>query len=145
MTGGSERLSERDKFREWLESMPPQARAGVEAVRGLVQSERCVMFSTTWCPYCTKAEDFIVQESAGLARCRKIDFDAPPGDMKQELEQAAPALAALTGQRTVPNIFIARKHIGGYSELMEVAKQCKAGQLPSEHRDICQFLAGAAE
>merc|ERR1712107_329134 len=123
--------------------MPPAVRASVDSVRNLVQGERCVMFSTTWCPYCTKAQDFIEHNSSGLSRCRKIDFDAPPADMKQELEHAAPALAALTGQRTVPNIFISRKHIGGYSELIELAKRCKAGEMPTEHRDICQFLAGA--
>lgn len=35
------------------------------------------------------------------------------------------ALAELTSQRTVPNIFINQKHIGGNSDL-----QAKKGQLP---------------
>lgn len=36
------------------------------------------------------------------------------------------ALAELTGQSTVPNIFIAKKHIGGNSDL-----QAKKGDLPN--------------
>lgn len=40
------------------------------------------------------------------------------------------ALAELTGQRTVPNIFIAKQHIGGNSDL-----QGKKGQLPSLLKD----------
>jgi glutaredoxin 3 len=40
------------------------------------------------------------------------------------------ALAELTGQSTVPNIFIAKKHIGGNSDL-----QAKKGDLPNLLKD----------
>lgn len=40
------------------------------------------------------------------------------------------ALAEMTSQRSVPNIFIAKKHIGGNSEL-----QSKKGELPQMLKD----------
>ena len=40
------------------------------------------------------------------------------------------ALEAMTGQRTVPNVFIAKKHIGGNSDL-----QAKKGDLPELLKD----------
>ncbi len=37
-----------------------------------------------------------------------------PADDGQDIQQA---LAQLTGQKTVPNVFIGKKHIGGNSDL----------------------------
>eukprot|EP00933_Yihiella_yeosuensis_P022211 TRINITY_DN17484_c0_g1_i1.p1 TRINITY_DN17484_c0_g1~~TRINITY_DN17484_c0_g1_i1.p1 ORF type:complete len:140 (+),score=24.85 TRINITY_DN17484_c0_g1_i1:103-522(+) len=137
----SESLSDRPDFKEWLKKMPPSAPKAIDAIRSLVASERCVMFSTTWCPWCDRAQAYVESESGGRS-CRKINLDEPPKEIADS-DFIGPALSALTGQTTVPNLFIAKKHIGGFSQLVDVAKRCKENTLPEEHQDICQFLAPA--
>ena len=67
------------------------------------------MFSKSYCPYCRATKKLL--DGAG-AKYFALELD--------QVEDGAAiqdALHALTGQRTVPNVFIARKHIGGNSEL----------------------------
>eukprot|EP00930_Biecheleria_cincta_P009493 TRINITY_DN111250_c0_g1_i1.p2 TRINITY_DN111250_c0_g1~~TRINITY_DN111250_c0_g1_i1.p2 ORF type:complete len:139 (+),score=30.11 TRINITY_DN111250_c0_g1_i1:108-524(+) len=131
-------LSDRDSFKEWLKNSPPSAVQTVDKIRQLVARERCVMFSTTWCPWCDRAQTFVEAETGGR-RCQKINLDEPPAELAG-FELLGQTLAALTGQTSVPNLFIARKHIGGFSQLVDVSRRCKAGELP-DHEDICGFLA----
>lgn len=42
------------------------------------------------------------------------------------------ALAEISGQRTVPNVYIAQKHIGGNSDLQNLLKGGKLEQLLTE-------------
>lgn len=42
------------------------------------------------------------------------------------------ALEELTGQRTVPNVFIGQKHIGGNSEVQALASSGKLEQILAE-------------
>mmetsp|Transcript_114154 Transcript_114154/g.209748 ORF Transcript_114154/g.209748 Transcript_114154/m.209748 type:complete len:146 (-) Transcript_114154:107-544(-) len=135
------RLSESDRFQEWLRSSPPDTREAMEALQGVVASDRCVMFSTTWCPWCTRAQDFVKDYTGGKS-CRKVDLDAPPPELAK-VGMAASTLAALTGQNSIPNLFIARKHIGGYQQLVNAAERCRSGEIAQEHGDICEFLRPA--
>mmetsp|Transcript_75521 Transcript_75521/g.203853 ORF Transcript_75521/g.203853 Transcript_75521/m.203853 type:complete len:145 (-) Transcript_75521:585-1019(-) len=134
------RLSESDSFRKWLAGMPPSAQETVGGIRTLIAADPCVMFSTTWCQQCAKTQEFIEQQSG--RQCRKVELDKPPPELQQQSTPAAPVLAALTGQNTVPNLFIARKHIGGYAEVVRLAEQCRTGAVTPEHGDICAYLMG---
>jgi len=60
-----------------------------------------------------------------LAHPRERIADVREGRGTDDGADIQDALAELTGQRTVPNIFINKKHIGGNSDL-----QAKKGQLP---------------
>mmetsp|Transcript_65744 Transcript_65744/g.177578 ORF Transcript_65744/g.177578 Transcript_65744/m.177578 type:complete len:141 (+) Transcript_65744:28-450(+) len=136
------RLTERESFKDWLSEMPASTRLTVQALQSIVQSYRCVMFSTTWCPWCDRSQEYIRSQNGGV-NCRKVDLDVPPVELAS-VEKVGATLAALTGQSSVPNMFIARKHIGGYEQLVNTADKCRAGTLPDEHRDICDFLSPPA-
>ena len=83
------------------------SQATVGKLQAVVEGDRCVMFSTTWCSWCRRAQEF-VQEKTGHS-CRKVELDQLPPDLAGS--DAAEVLGALTGQRSIPNLFIAKKHI----------------------------------
>ena len=66
-----------------------------------------VMYSSSWCGYCARARALL--ESKGVA-FREIKVDEDPADRAAMLERSG-------GRRTVPQIFIAERHIGGFDEL----------------------------
>lgn len=65
------------------------------------------MYQTDWCPYCRRAEELL--RSKGVTEIEKIDVVL---DSKGRAE-----LAAKTGRRTVPQIYIGERHVGGCDEL----------------------------
>lgn len=77
---------------------------------------RIQMYTTAVCPYCVRAEQLLRQR--GVADIEKIRIDLDP-DRKDEM-------VARTGRRTVPQIFIGDRHIGGCDDLYAVDR---AGEL----------------
>lgn len=75
------------------------------------------VFSKSYCPYCTGAKD--------LFEDLDVSYKAYELDTRDDGADIQQALAELTGQKTVPNIFINKKHIGGYSALEEAYKSGK--------------------
>jgi glutaredoxin 3 len=65
------------------------------------------MYATGVCPYCTRAEQLL--RSKGVTQIEKIRIDLNPGERD--------AMIARTGRRTVPQIYIGDKHIGGCDDL----------------------------
>lgn len=66
-----------------------------------------VMYSTAVCPYCINAERLL--HSRGVATINKIRIDLQP-ELRMEMMEK-------TGRRTVPQIYIDDRHIGGFEEL----------------------------
>ena len=66
-----------------------------------------VMYTTAYCPYCNNAERLLT--SKGVQNIEKIRIDLQP-ELRHEMMQK-------TGRRTVPQIYINDKHIGGFDEL----------------------------
>lgn len=66
-----------------------------------------VMYSTQVCPYCQMAERLLKQRGVEHLEKRLIDKDPA---LREEM-------MSRTGRRTVPQIFIDDKHIGGYDDL----------------------------
>ena len=64
------------------------------------------MYSTSWCPYCARARRLLQNKGATF---REIDIDEQP-DARAEMIQRS-------GRRTVPQIFIGEKHVGGSDDL----------------------------
>jgi glutaredoxin 3 len=71
-----------------------------------------VMYSTGFCGYCMRARGLF--ERKGVA-FREIKVDEIPG-AREEM------LAKSSGQRTVPQIFIGERHVGGFDELYALEK-----------------------
>ncbi|GAA5970292.1 hypothetical protein JCM21900_001032 [Sporobolomyces salmonicolor] len=74
-----------------------------------IQNGHVVVFSKSYCPYCRKAKQLL--QSLGE------EFDVYELDQMDEGGDWQNYLAEKTGQRTVPNIFIDGKHVGGSSDL----------------------------
>ena len=76
-----------------------------------------VMYSTGWCPYCARARALL--ERKGIA-FREIDIETDAG-LRAEM-------IARSGRRSVPQIFIGERHVGGFEELYELDR---SGELDS--------------
>ncbi len=68
------------------------------------------LYSTAVCPYCVRAEQLLQRK--GITAVEKIRIDLDP--------QRRDEMIALTGRRTVPQIFIGERHIGGCDDLYEL-------------------------
>ncbi|MEI8302109.1 MAG: glutaredoxin 3 [Burkholderiales bacterium] len=68
---------------------------------------KVIMYSTSVCPYCVRAEQLLRQR--GVAEIDKIRIDADPTLRDQ--------MIARTGRRTVPQIYIGDTHVGGFDDL----------------------------
>ena len=77
---------------------------------------KVVMYSTAVCPYCQRAE--MLLESRGVKDIEKIRVDLDPSRRDEMIEK--------TGRRTVPQIFIGERHVGGFDDLSALDR---AGEL----------------
>ena len=73
------------------------------------------IYTTGWCPYCTAAKALL--DDKGVAY---DEIDATDPDVRMDMVQRA------HGRRTVPQIFIGERHVGGYDVLSALERR---GQL----------------
>ncbi len=69
--------------------------------------QKVTMYTTGYCPYCTRAEMLLKQK--GVTEINKIRIDENPADRD--------AMMARTQRRTVPQIYIGETHVGGFDDL----------------------------
>lgn len=65
------------------------------------------MYTTAVCPYCMRAEQLL--RSKGVTDINFIRVDLEP-QLREEM-------MTRTGRRTVPQIYIGDKHVGGFDDL----------------------------
>ena len=70
------------------------------------------MYTTGYCPYCTRAKQFLQAKGVLQVEEIRIDTDAAARIVMMEV----------TGRRTVPQIFIGSTHVGGYDDLVALDK-----------------------
>ncbi len=68
---------------------------------------KVIMYSTGVCPFCLMAERLL--KSKGVAHIEKIRVDLEPQRRAEMMER--------TGRRTVPQIYVGERHVGGYDDL----------------------------
>jgi len=68
---------------------------------------RILMYATGVCPYCVMAEKLL--RAKGVADIEKIRVDLDPARREEMMSR--------TGRRTVPQIYIGERHVGGYDDL----------------------------
>jgi len=66
------------------------------------------MYTTQVCPYCIRAKALLKQR--GVAQIEEIRIDTDPAQRDH--------MMAITGRRTVPQIFIGDTHVGGCDDLI---------------------------
>ena len=76
------------------------------------------MYTTQVCPYCIRAKALLKQR--GVTEIEEIRIDVNTAERE--------AMMALTGRRTVPQIFIGSTHVGGFDDL--AALDQSGGLLP---------------
>jgi glutaredoxin 3 len=74
-----------------------------------------IMYSTTWCGYCQRARGLLERKGVGI---REIKVDEDPSQREVMVQKS--------GRRTVPQIFIGERHVGGYDDLAALER---AGEL----------------
>ena len=67
------------------------------------------MYCSAICPYCFQAERLLKSKGVDI---QKIFIDT--------MSDGFGELARLTGRRTVPQIFIGDRHVGGYDDLADL-------------------------
>ena len=68
---------------------------------------KVIMYSTGVCPYCLMAERLL--KAKGVTEIEKVRVDLEPGRRAEMMER--------TGRRTVPQIYVGERHVGGYDDL----------------------------
>ncbi len=68
--------------------------------------KKVIIYSTGVCPYCIHAKELLESEGIPFEEIR-VDLD----------ETRFEEMKRISGQRTVPQIFIGTQHVGGYSDL----------------------------
>ena len=83
------------------------------------QTPDIVMYSSGWCPYCDRARALLARK--GLA-FREIKVDENPAERET-------MMALSGGRRTVPQIFIGERHVGGFDDLSALDRDGKLAPL----------------
>ena len=66
------------------------------------------MYTTAVCPYCIRAKQIL--KAKGVEQIEEIRIDTDPKQREH--------MMAITGRRTVPQIFIGDTHVGGCDDLI---------------------------
>ncbi|KAG5936346.1 hypothetical protein E4U59_005069 [Claviceps monticola] len=99
------------------------AQAGVK-VQAAIKNSTVVLFSKSYCPYCYATKRTL---DALNAKYELMELDKmPDGSALQD------SLEEISGQRTVPNVYIKQKHIGGNSDIQDLHKAGKLEPLLKE-------------
>lgn len=75
---------------------------------------KIVMYTTAWCPFCQSAERLLAEKGVAVERIRV------------DLEPARRAeMTKKSGRRTVPQIWIGNRHVGGCDDLYALEREGK--------------------
>ncbi|HXR53318.1 MAG TPA: glutaredoxin 3 [Steroidobacteraceae bacterium] len=70
-----------------------------------MSSTDVVMYTTSWCPYCTRAKQLFDRKGV---KYTEIDVDA--------VEGARIEMQRRSGRTSVPQIFVGARHLGGFDD-----------------------------
>ncbi|MEM8629751.1 MAG: glutaredoxin domain-containing protein, partial [Pseudomonadota bacterium] len=131
-----------------LAAVPPPAAAAAAAaarpealaeVRRLVGEAPVVMFSLEWCEFCWSVRKMFA--AAGIDY-RTVALDAAALQKDNEGGELRAALKEITGQPTIPQIFIGGTHIGGATETFDAYN---SGDLKARLDQLSLPFSAAAE
>ncbi|ORX92027.1 glutaredoxin [Basidiobolus meristosporus CBS 931.73] len=88
--------------------------AAGEFIKNSIGENSVLIFSKSYCPYCARAKELFTN--------LKVAYKAIELDECESGKEIQEELRVLTGQRTVPNVFVNGQHIGGYDAVSN-AKQ----------------------
>jgi glutaredoxin 3 len=74
-----------------------------------MSAPQVLMYVKNWCPYCDRARALLKGKGA---EWQEIDIESQPAERDEMVRR--------TGRRTVPQIFIGDRHIGGCDDIHEL-------------------------
>ncbi|GMF21700.1 unnamed protein product [Phytophthora lilii] len=100
-----------------------------EIVQAQIAASPVVVYSKSYCPYCAKTKTLLTQLGA---KYEVIELDQIAGGSEQQ-----DALEQITGQSTVPNVFVGGKSIGGNSDVQKLHKAGNLEPLLEQNGALC--------
>ncbi|KAG8159122.1 hypothetical protein KVR01_010783 [Diaporthe batatas] len=97
------------RFFSGFASPPITMEAAKTKAQSLIDENAVMVFSKSYCPYC-RASKKTLQSAGAQFKVYELNEESDGSAIQDALEE-------LYGQRTVPNIFFGKKHIGGNSDL----------------------------
>ena len=79
---------------------------------------KITMYSTSWCGFCAMARRLLTQKGQAW---QEIDVDAEPARREEMMQKS--------GRRTVPQIWIGERHVGGFDDLSALASSGELDRL----------------
>ncbi|XP_058207474.1 monothiol glutaredoxin-S10-like [Rhododendron vialii] len=96
-----------------------------ETVKKTITENPVVVYSKTWCSYSSEVKS-LFKRLGVQPHVVELDQLGPQGPQLQKV------LERLTGQHTVPNVFIGGKHIGGCTDTVKLYRKGELESLLSE-------------
>ncbi|KAH1107917.1 hypothetical protein J1N35_011685 [Gossypium stocksii] len=90
-------------------------------VKKTISAHKIVIFSKSYCPYCRKAKSVFKE-------LKQVPFVVEL-DERDDGWNIQDALSEIVGRRTVPQVFINGKHIGGSDDTVEAYQSGKLAKL----------------
>ncbi|KAH9605350.1 hypothetical protein KSS87_004644 [Heliosperma pusillum] len=105
-----------------LATAPPAAASSeADFVKKTISSHKIVIFSKSYCPYCRRAKE-VFKDLNQAPHVIELDQRDDGWDIQD-------ALSEVVGRRTVPQVFINGKHIGGSDDTVEAYQSGKLVKL----------------
>jgi glutaredoxin 3 len=76
------------------------------------------LYVSDWCPYCQRAKDLLIRKNVDFSEIN-VEDDAK---LREEM-------LARSNRRTVPQIFIGDRHVGGCDDLFELDRSGELDRL----------------
>ena len=90
------------------------ARSGLEEqIKTTIAGSKVVVYSKSYCPFCQATKELF--DKMGVSTRHRTGQDG--GRCRHQA-----ALLSLSGQRTVPNVFVSGKHLGGNDDTQKAAR-----------------------
>lgn len=93
-----------------------------ETITSSIESNDVVVFSKTWCGYCAATKALFADLGV---EAKVFELDTMGGDGVEIQKE----LLAMTGQRSVPNVFVKGKHVGGNDDTQAAARTGKLQEM----------------
>ncbi|KAJ4919678.1 hypothetical protein JOQ06_026326 [Pogonophryne albipinna] len=97
----------------------------------LIDSNQVMVFSKSYCPYCVKVKD--------LFKELKLEFNVMELDLIEDGTNYQDMLLEMTGQKSVPNVFINKTHVGGCDKTLQAHKDGSLQQLLSAETEAYDY------
>ncbi|QLL31196.1 hypothetical protein HG536_0B00570 [Torulaspora globosa] len=97
----------------------------ISRVKDLIGQKKVFVASKTYCPYCQATLKTLFDE-LHVSKAQSLVLQLNTMEDGAEIQEA---LFQINGQKTVPNIYIDGKHIGGNSDLQELKNSGKLEEL----------------